>query len=49
MRFLVCEDDIIISKAIEHRLKNDGYSIDVLPQTGIRLLKRYRQTNMTLS
>ena len=29
MRILVCEDDIIISKAIEHRLKNDGYSIDV--------------------
>lgn len=29
MRILVCEDDIIISKAIEHRLKNDSSPIDV--------------------
>lgn len=29
MRILVCEDDIIIVKAIEHKLKKEGYEIDV--------------------
>lgn len=29
MKILVCEDDIIISKAIEHKLKNEGYSVDI--------------------
>lgn len=27
MRILVCEDDIMTLKALEHKLKNDGYTI----------------------
>jgi DNA-binding response OmpR family regulator len=29
MKILVCEDDIIMIKAIEHKLKSEGYTIDV--------------------
>lgn len=30
MKILVCEDDYMMVKAIEHKLKNDGYIIDVV-------------------
>ncbi len=29
MKILVCEDDIMMRKAIEHKLKNEGYEIDM--------------------
>jgi two-component system response regulator VicR len=29
MKILVCEDDFMIIKAIEHKLKSEGYIIDV--------------------
>ena len=29
MKILVCEDDTIIIKAIEHKLKNEGYEIEL--------------------
>lgn len=27
MKILICEDDLMTSKALEHKLKNDGYEI----------------------
>lgn len=29
MKILVCDDDVIMVKAIEHKLKSDGYEIDI--------------------
>ncbi len=29
MKILVCEDDLMIKMAIVHKLKNDGYEVDV--------------------
>lgn len=31
MRILVCEDDFMITRAIEHKLKSDGHDVDVAP------------------
>jgi two-component system response regulator VicR len=48
MKILVCEDDFMIIKAIEHKLKSEGYEVDVatdgneasekLSQTGYNLI-----------
>lgn len=29
MKILICDDDVIMIKAIEHKLKSDGYEIDI--------------------
>lgn len=29
MKILICDDDVIMVKAIEHKLKSDGYEIDI--------------------
>ena len=47
MKILVCEDDFMMIKAIEHKLKSEGYEVD-LAVDGNRASEMILQTNYDL-
>jgi two-component system, OmpR family, response regulator VicR len=47
MKILVCEDDFMIIKAIEHKLKSEGYEVDVATD-GNEAVEKLSQTNYNL-
>ena len=47
MKILVCEDDFMMIKAIEHKLKNEGYQVDVVTD-GYQATEKIRQGNYDL-
>ena len=47
MKILVCEDDFMMIKAIEHKLKSEGYLVDVVTD-GNQAIEKIRQGDYDL-
>jgi len=47
MKILVCEDDFMMIKAIEHKLKSEHYEVDVANNGNIAI-EKIKQTNYDL-
>jgi two-component system response regulator VicR len=47
MKILVCEDDYMMIKAIQHKLRSDGYEVDVASD-GNKVVEMINQNNYDL-